>query len=230
MTDLVVLVPSRGRPQAVAELAAACRKTCAGSTALLVVVDVDDPAVFAYQDLATPDACFSLTYAPPASGHAAAVNYGARVALGWQPFAVAKFDDDHRPRTKGWDLRYLTALRELGTGVVYGNDLYQGERLPTAPAMTTDIIRELGHMCPPVLRHLFVDDYWRDLGRGAGCLRYLPSVVVEHLHPYAGKAAWDDGYARANDQVRAHVDGQAYQRYVLQRLPADVEAVQRLRG
>jgi hypothetical protein len=88
--------------------------------------------------------------------------------------------DDHFPRTHGWDQAYLDALRELGTGIVYGNDLLQGHRLPTQCAMTADIVRRWGYMALPTLRHMYVDNFWRDLGNAADCLRYLPEVVVEH--------------------------------------------------
>jgi len=29
-------------------------------------------------------------------------------------------------------------------------------------------------------------------------LRYIPEVVLEHLHPVAGKAEWDDQYREVN--------------------------------
>jgi hypothetical protein len=42
------------------------------------------------------------------------------------------------------------------------------------------------------------DDFWMDLGRRAGGLTYLPDVIIEHMHPHAGKAEHDDGYATNN--------------------------------
>lgn len=227
MPDLVVVVPSRGRPERCAELVQACVKTCTASTVLLVALDTDDPRAPEYAAPAGSTVFFH--YGEP-GGHVGAINQAAARALAdFQPFAIAKLDDDHRPRTVGWDARYLDALRDLGTGIVYGNDLLQGARLPTAPAMTADIVRALGHVAPPVLRHLYCDDYWRDLGQAAACLRYLPDVVVEHMHPAAGKAAWDDGYARANASERYEQDGAAYEAYKATRLPADVAKVRDLR-
>lgn len=229
MPDLVVVVPSRGRPSAAAALAQQCAKTCTADTVLLVVVDTDDPTLPQYQAPAGTTVFFA--WAPPASGHVGAINYGAARALeDFQPYAVAKLDDDHRPRTLGWDRHYLEALRELGTGIVYGNDLYQGPNLPTAPAMTTDIIRTLGYMGPPVLDHLYVDNFWKDLGTQADCLRYLPHIVIEHMHPLAGKAPVDTGYARANDPEQFRRDGAAYQQYKAEQFAEDVAAVRALRS
>ncbi|HEX2551110.1 MAG TPA: glycosyltransferase [Nocardioidaceae bacterium] len=223
MPDLVVVVPSRGRPQAVAELAQQCAKTCTADTVLLVVLDTDDPTAPEY--IAPAGTQVFFTYTAPA-GHVGAINHGATAALrDFAPFAIAKLDDDHRPRTVGWDSAYLEALRALGTGIVYGNDLLQGRKLPTAPALTADIVQTLGYMGPPALRHLYVDDFWRDLGTQAGCLRYLPNVVVEHMHPLAGKAAVDDGYRRANAPEQFRADGDAYETYRRESLAADVAKV-----
>lgn len=227
MPDLVVIVPSRGRPQAVADLAQACRDTCTADTVLLVVLDTDDPTAPQYAAPSGTTVFFAHT--EPA-GHVGAINAGAQRALqDFAPFAVAKLDDDHRPRTKGWDARLLAALRELGTGIAYGNDLLQGQRLPTAPAMTADIVQALGYMGPPELGHLYVDDFWRDLGASAGCLRYLPNVIIEHLHPLAGKAAVDAGYLRANDPAQFRRDGTAYETYKAERFAEDVAKVKALR-
>lgn len=228
MPDLVVVVPSRGRPARAAELASVCASMCTADTVLLVAVDADDPT--APQYCAPAGTTVFFTHVPEPAGHVGAINWAAEQALrDFDPFAIAKLDDDHRPRTTGWDARYLEALRELGTGIVYGNDLLQGARLPTAPAITADIVQALGFMAPPQLQHLYCDDYWRDLGRAAGCLRYLPDVVVEHMHPTAGKADMDAGYRRVNDPGQYRRDGDAYRRYTEERLADDVRAVQALR-
>ena len=46
-----------------------------------------------------------------------------------------------------------------------------------------------------------MDDYWAVIGKAAGCARYFPDVVVEHLHPLAGKAQKDEIYARSHRWV-----------------------------
>jgi hypothetical protein len=116
--------------------------------------------------------------------------------------------DDHRPRTPGWDAAYVEALTEMGTGIVYGDDLLQGERIPTQVAMTSDIVEAMGGMAPGGLVHMYLDDLWKAVGERLGCLRYLPDVVVEHLHPAAGKARWDDRYAEVN-APEVYADGRA---------------------
>ena len=114
---------------------------------------------------------------------------------------------------------------------MYGNDLLQGENLPTQVAMTSDIVRALGYMCPPTLTHLFVDNFWLSLGRTADCIRYLPDVVVEHMHPAAGKAEWTPGHMRVNTHAMKNRDEDAFRDYVEAGLfEADVAKVKALRA
>jgi hypothetical protein len=222
MADLVVVVPSRGRPARARALAAAFEATCTADTQLMFAVDDDDPTRAEYP---ISRVRFSSTSMVEALNRATA---WADDAL--QPFAIGFMGDDHMPRTKGWDAAYLDALRELGTGIVYGDDLLQSERLPTQCAMTADIVRALGFMAPPTLAHLYVDDFFLTLGREAGCIRYLPEVVVEHVHPLAGKAEWDPGYLRVNAGAMYARDEAAWLAYAASNLAGDVAKVRALRG
>ncbi len=209
-TDLAVIVPTRGRPDAVRELAAAFAVTCTAGTKLVFAFDDDDPS---HLEVALPELDGSR-YIGRHTSMVEALNSAVSVALGLhRPFAVGFMGDDHRPRTRGWDEAYLDALHGLRTGIVYGNDLFQGERLPTQVAMTADIVRLLGFMAPATLGHMYVDNFWRDLGVGARCLRYLPDVVVEHMHPVAGKADWSEGHKRVNAPEIYARDRAAYDRF-----------------
>ena len=231
MAELVVIVPSRGRPGQAAELAEVCSHTCSADTRLVIAVDADDPALPDYDRALLDYGSAYVAAVDPPAGHVGAINAGAREALRWKsrPYALAKLDDDHRPRTKGWDAMMLAALDQMGgAGIVYGNDLLQGQNLPTAPVISTNIVQALGYMGPPCLTHLYVDNFWLDLGRQAGCLRYLPEVVIEHMHPMAGKAAVDDGYQRVNAPQQYAADGGAYERYAAGQLLEDVAKVREL--
>lgn len=237
-----MLVPTRGRPQAAVELLEAFDATCTAETFVAFVVDADDPLRDDYTHVVEgasrvdgPGQWLSRRAAAgvlvtPSTTMVEALNFAAIGYATTTPVAVAFLGDDHRPRTKGWDTAYLEALRELGTGIVYGNDLLQGPRIPTQCAMTSDIVRALGFMAPPTLTHLFVDNFWKDLALAAGCLTYLPDVVVEHMHPVAGKAEWDAGHVRVNQPAMYQRDERAYRQYKATYLPADIETVAALRG
>lgn len=234
MTDLVVVVPSRGRPEAASAVTESFAETCTADTRLVFAVDDDDPELPEYLAVSrrtTFNTSVCIVREPRSMVHAlntAAVYITIPPDNG--PFAVGFMGDDHRPRTVGWDVVYLQGLKASGTGIVYGDDLLQHRNLPTQCAMTADIVRALGFMAPPALTHMYVDNFWLALGTAAGCVRYLPDVVVEHLHPVAGKAQWDEGYVRVNDPAMYSKDGRVFAEYVRDSLAGDVEKVRALRS
>jgi hypothetical protein len=124
---------------------------------------------------------------------------------------IAFMGDDHLPRTEHWPSMLLAELGQARTGIVYGRDGIQNERLPTWWAMTPDIVRTLGRMVPADVEHLYCDNAIKDLGQAADCLRYLPDVLIEHMHPVAGKAPMDAGYARVNAHGQYERDRRAYE-------------------
>jgi hypothetical protein len=228
MADLVVIVPSRGRPAAVEELIQQFRETCTADTEMFVAVDMDDPGLERYAELVLP-AERTFLVQQLSGTMVTALNVGACAATR-AAAAIGFMGDDHRPQTVGWDRAYVDALRDLGTGIVYGDDLFQRHRLPTQCAMTADIVQALGYMAPPALTHLYVDNFWLSIGEQAQCIRYLPDVVIEHRHPVAGKAAWDEGYRRVNDGVMYAKDSSAFAEYCHEGLAVDVAKVRALRA
>jgi hypothetical protein len=146
-----------------------------------------------------------------------------RIAAADPTCVIGNLGDDHVVRTPGWDARIADEL--VTPGIAYGDDGLQGERLPTAPFISAEIVTALGWYALPMCRHLFVDNAWRDIGLGAGVLRYLPDVVIEHMHPLAGKGAWDPGYEQANGPDSVERDKAAYQRWRKIRMEQDIARV-----
>jgi hypothetical protein len=137
--------------------------------------------------------------------------------------------DDHLPRSPGWDEQLVDALGGR-PGVAYGNDLVKGETIPTAAVISADIVMALGYLVPPRLEHLYFDDFWKALGQAVGNLAYLPGVTIEHLHPIAGTADWDDGYRRANDPGQFARDKAAYDEFLNEQWPGDLARLRRELG
>jgi radical SAM superfamily enzyme YgiQ (UPF0313 family) len=98
--------------------------------------------------------------------------------------------------------------------VAYGNDLLQSENLPTAVMLSKAIVSALGGMVPPKLRHLYLDNFWKRLGEDLGNLVYVPQVIIEHCHPLAGKAEWDEGYRLVNAREMYSFDALVYDNYI----------------
>lgn len=223
--ELVIVVPSRGRPRAVVELQQEFAATCTANTTLVAVVDDNDPMREEYP---------AGTWLAPSRTMVQALNWTvARLVGEGGPFAVGFMGDDHRPITRGWDTHYLNALRGLatarGAGIVYGNDLLQGGKLPTQVAMTANIPRTLGYLAPPQFGHLYVDNVWKAWGERADCLRYLPDTIIEHRHPVALRAEWDAGYQRVNSDQQYRADRRCWTDYQGAALTSDVAAIMRLR-
>ena len=183
---MIVMCPTRGRPGRASEMVASLRATAVlASTRAVLAVDADDPSDYSgagAETLAVAGGSF-----PRAANEAARALWDADPILGC-------VGDDFLFRTPGWDALVADALAT--PGVAYGDDLLMGRALPTAVFMSSAIPRALGWYALPTLRHLCADDAWRSVGEGIGALRYLPGVVIEHMHPVAGKAPVDATYER----------------------------------
>lgn len=191
MRDLLVAVPSRGRPDNLARLMDAMADTCRGDTHLVVGLDTDDPERWAYPE-----------------GPEYEVRPGLRQVVGWLNALIVPRVDDYRfvghlgddnvPRTIGWDVRIMEALRR--TPFAFGNDLYP---LRTPGSLAThvftrvEVVTALGYFGPPVLRHMYVDNAWQAWGEATG-MTFLPDVVIEHLHYTVGKAPVDESYTASS--------------------------------
>lgn len=217
MHDLLTIVPTRGRPGNARELINAFMATAGGaSTDLMFVIDSDDPEYLEYHRIELPVGVSLLTVGPRADG-IGGLPYALNIAAEnyWTAYRYLGFmGDDHRPRTPLWDLRYIEALDALqGVGVVYGDDTIQGAAIPTQCAMSSAIVRALGYFCPPGFRHLYLDNVWKLWGESIGRLKYLPGVTIEHLHPVAGKAEWDQLYRDRNAPAVSEHDHAVWRAY-----------------
>lgn len=224
MSDILIIVPVRGRPHSVAPLWETWLATTDNAD-LLLAADEDDPTLEQYRE-AVAETEITLRVGPrewtaPKSNTVAAEHWDRYPMIGF-------WGDDNRPRTRHWDTRLTDELRRMGTGLAYANDLLQREKLPCSVVMTSNIPRTLGYMAFPGTLHLCIDVAWKDWGEGIGRLSYLDDVVIEHMHPANGKAAMDAIYAAGNSPERVEKDSAAYYRYREGRLIDDVAKLRSL--
>lgn len=224
MSDLCVLVPTRGRPHNAERLLHMWNDTVdtAVSTELLFLVDGDDPTLQGYLALSVPHIVIPRWMPMVPKLNAAAVKQADR------HFALGFMGDDHLPRTPGWNVHVVRQLRKRGTGIVYADDLYQRARLPTQWFMTSDIVQTLRRMVPAPVDHLYCDNAILLLGRGARCIDYLSDVVIEHMHPGTGKAENDAGYQRVNSRQQYRRDRVVFDKWRRGNYARDLAALQRL--
>ncbi len=210
---MCVVVPSRGRPENAERLAQAFKDTGAEAD-LYIVIDNDDPK---WNEYAKSENYKKLPADNKTGGCAKSLNTGAVLLLDITKYPLYDYfvfmGDDHLPRTPGWDKAFIQALGS-NTGIVYGDDLLQGANLPTAYGMTRDLVNELRGMTFPGCVHLFFDNFVKQLGLDLEYLKYLPDVIIEHMHPVAGKAEMDEGYERVNQPKWYEKDLLTLQKYL----------------
>lgn len=235
MIKAVVAIPTRGRPGNIAKVVRAWRKTRAfQGTDMLLGIDQDDPEYRNYVDLVMKvnepgfDFITFESWRPMVTKLNVMANYLAETDL-----FIGFAGDDHIPRINHssgcWSDLYQAKLTDMGTGIVYGNDLHRQGTLCTEWMMTADIIRALGRMVPAPVDHLFSDRSVMELGKQAGCIQYLPNVVIEHMHYQAGKANKDATYQLFNTKENFLREQKIYWEWMQHLLPEQSAMVRALR-
>jgi len=130
--------------------------------------------------------------------------------------------DDCRMRTAKWDELVLRHLRPR-PGLLYGRDGIQDQRIATHPFISSRIIAALGFIFPPEIHNFYADNYLMELARGNNALIYDPELFLEHMHHSVGKSPHDATYAQS-EQHYAH-DTPAWNQYCQSKLAQDVDRI-----
>ena len=205
--SIIVITPSRGRPEKAAECYSAFLSTkAAETTKMTFVVDADDETFDTYVKHGLP----VVTYEHEGGGMGPPMNVAALDHADLYD-AIGFIGDDHRFRTPGWDETFDAVLTEHG--MVHGNDLIR-EDIPTAVFIRSSIVKALGWFCLPGAKHLYLDNTWERIGHGAQTMVYRSDVIIEHEHPFFGKGTMDEGYARVNHPSMYNHDNAVFQQWV----------------
>lgn len=211
MRDLLLVVPSRGRPHNVERLTRTLTGTCRASTDVLFGLDEDDPALGGYALACDPgkDGSRRVVVKPGLHKVTAWCNELA-VPLAGDYKAIGTVGDDNVFATPGWDIRMLEALEK--TPFAFGNDQYPAREPGTLSChvfMRSEVVKKLGYFGPPSISHMYVDVAWYAWGMACG-ITYLHDVLIPHLHHTAG-APHDATYASSSAGTGA--DLQAWHAY-----------------
>jgi hypothetical protein len=227
LADLLVIVPSRGRPGSIARMLDAVHATRRLDTHVHVCADDDDETLPQYEAVmarAAEDGDKITT--GPRNGLCGWTNTIALDRAGEYRF-LASFGDDMVPRTPGWDFLLTRGITDMGgTGITYPWDGTR-EDIPEAPVVSSDIVTALGWFFLPGVEHWFGDDALGEIGRRAGCIRHLRAVHVEHLHPGLGVTPFDKTNQDSSKTLAA--DRAVYREWRRTRMDEDIAAVARLR-
>lgn len=202
----LLIVPTRNRPSSVLEFYNSFKEHTSNSTTLCFAIDSDDPSEYDKESM--PEAVWEIN---ERSGMAGALNTVAYKYCKDYDY-ITFMGDDHRIRTKDWDLELTkNSAKNL---IAYGNDLLQGPNLPTAVLMDSRIIDILGYMSPPVLKHMYLDNFWKSLGTTLGSLHYRNDVIIEHMHYSVNKSENDQTYQETNSSEVIDNDNKMYNLYM----------------
>lgn len=212
MNTNLVIIPARGRPDKAATAFDALKQYSKISD-LMIGLDEDDADNY-----------------PEIEGVIREVNPRLRMN-GTLNLLVKKYQDkyetitfmgdDHLVRTQDWDEKLYSSIKERGYGISYGNDLFQGENLPTMVMMSTNISKSLGFFAPRRLIHLYMDNFWKLFGLVINGLTYEPDVIVEHMHFMAGKSKVDAQYEEVNSSEIGQHDAEVFKEYCTHEIKED---------
>jgi hypothetical protein len=234
MSRLTMIVPTRSRPHRVRPMINAWYATGAfdDGADLQFVIDSDDPCLDQYESEIKRDALYGTSIhrsiAPIWRPLVPKLNRTALPLASFGAPMLGFLGDDHEPRSAGWAARVIEALAEIG--IVSGPDGFRSDDLPTWWAMSGQIIEELGVMVPGGMAHLYCDNAVRDLATCSGTYRWLDGVLIEHMHPLAGKASVDDQYTKVNSATQYAADRAAYALWAATRMRDDAARVISLKG
>jgi hypothetical protein len=118
--------------------------------------------------------------------------------LAWYGF----ISDDSVVRTPLWDQKLLQFMD--GYSIIHSNDGWRSdERIHGAVIFGGELLRALGWWVPPGLNHCFCDDVWEAIAEKKNLRKYVPDVMVEHLHIANGKSFVDRSYLKAYESFDA---------------------------
>lgn len=180
-----LLAPTRGRPQALREMADTAHATANGPIEVRAYVDIDDP--FLDQYVATRGVTVIVG---PRITLSACWNVLADEASGQFLHMAA---DDIRFRTPGWDSIIRGTFEAFPDRIacVYGRDGIHDEKLATHGFISRRWYETVGYFTWGEFPCDFADTWLHDVAEMIGRLIYQPEVLIEHLHPIAQKAEWD---------------------------------------
>lgn len=223
MRDILIIIPTRSsggtRVQSLDRLIKSWRKTTYGYSDIMCVFDKDD--VHNYTDILPP---LGQSWV---MDRMLLVDKLNKVAT--QPQLLENYHtlcfvgDDVVFETEGWDEQITDWMLGHHPGVCYCNDLLQGENLPNNVFLSSKIVKAQGYMVPPVMKHYYIDNYWKDLGIRLGSIKYFPDIIIEHLHWSNNKAEKDELYSESEKMMGE--DQRAFDKYRAEQFDSDIEKI-----
>jgi len=186
------ILPTRGRPDICQRYFTLGKPEQPG----VVLIDHDQNEM--YGNLVLPDN-WTVMLVPPMMGFVKKVNmaFACYPNEPWYAFT----GDDCVGRTPHWDT--LLAEEAKQGYIAWGNDLISGRC--THPYIHGDFCRDLGWVCHPSFKHLYVDTVWEYIATKFEIGRYMDWIITEAHHFSNGKLPFDQTAKERMEQDDARV-------------------------
>lgn len=206
MRNLLVICPSRGRPHRIMGMINSFDETTDPSyTKLIVLLDKDDPSVDQYMEVLPPHVGIRVYDRTGDKTLTTEIINRAFTEFKDYPYFSVTNDDIHY-KTVGWD-KALTQPLKISCGqddtmVAKYGDRYIGNcnpgTFPITSVIDGDIVRAIGWLQHPDLRHTCGDNIWYWIGKRSDSLYSNTKYHTEHHSPYFGLGENDETYKNCN--------------------------------
>lgn len=221
---ILVICPSRSRPNELKTMIDSFVETSTMST-LRVCLDYDDPLINENIKAIAGRVPYNIDIRKSTTEIINSSYKFSSDCYKW--FSVS--NDDFVFKTNGWDEKLTFAIKlHGGTGIAYGNDLLAGKNIATMSVISRDIVNSLGWLQLPKLTHLFGDNVWTYIGKQAGCLYYVPTVIIEHKHVFANKMIKDETHKYTNSHKMYVIDEAEFNQWVINQSREDIQKIKDL--
>ena len=203
MVNISLLLPTRGRSSLVYQLFDSILKTTSDPLTVEVVLYIDEDDIGSHEINYSGLSIIKLIKPRVTLGKATNICFTASNGR-----YVMLVNDDVIFRTKGWDTSVSKAFSKFPDDIalVYGNDLYQREKMSTFPILSRTVCKLMDNICPSDYKGPYIDahifDIFKRLARqGFNRIVYLDNVIFEHMHQEVGKIIPNVIYTKRNHQA-----------------------------
>jgi hypothetical protein len=220
MNKNLVICCSRSRPSQLNRMLESFYETSVVSD-IIILLDEDDPYIDDYKLIIESTPHVISKRETTTSRINKSINYA------YEYHCVT--NDDFVYKTQGWDIKLIESIeKSTGIGIAYGNDLLARVTLPTTSIVSTEIIKVLGWLQLPTLKHLFGDNVWKFMGDKLKIIHYRNDIIIEHLHYFSGKCQEDETYKETNSRSMYNDDQHAFETWIINQSKTDISKIERI--
>lgn len=116
---------------------------------------------------------------------------------------LAFVGDDIVFKTK-WESRFIEYLSSVPAGMAFCDTVHRKDELATHPVITSNMVRALGFYGCPYVHHNYFDNFWMDVCRELGTIKYFDDIIWDHARSgwVPDEMYWKIVNLQAEDEVR----------------------------